>query len=105
VSSAADDGDIHHSVIVLATRPGRTAVVMAGMGYGLIVYIVMYWVLLRNVFSLWASQGVSSFLSANPEWAWIAGHLAFGMVLGAIVAYRPLWLTPRTRSTVRPAAG
>jgi hypothetical protein len=44
----------------------------------------------------------ASFLSANPEWSWIAAHLMFGVVLGALVAFGPL----RTlyTQTARPAA-
>jgi uncharacterized membrane protein HdeD (DUF308 family) len=56
------------------------------MVYGVIVYVAMYWVLLRGVLSATSA----SFLSANPEWSWIAGHLMFGVVLGALAAYGPL---------------
>jgi uncharacterized membrane protein HdeD (DUF308 family) len=56
------------------------------MVYGVIVYVAMYWVLLRGVFS----STSASFLSANPEWSWIAAHLMFGIVLGALAAYGPL---------------
>jgi hypothetical protein len=59
--------------------------VIGGMVYGLLVYGAMYWVLLRG---LLASTS-ASFLSANPEWSWIAAHLMFGVVLGALVAYGP----------------
>jgi hypothetical protein len=41
------------------------------------------------VFTLWAAPGVQSFLSSNPEWAWIASHLMFGIVLGGLLAYGP----------------
>jgi len=60
--------------------------VIGGMVYGLIVYGAMYWVLLRG---LLASTS-TSFLSANPEWSWVAAHLMFGVALGALVAYGPL---------------
>ena len=60
--------------------------VIGGMVYGLLVYGAMYWVLLRG---LLASTS-ASFLSANPEWSWIAAHLMFGALLGALVAYGPL---------------
>jgi hypothetical protein len=55
-------------------------------------------VLLRGVLS----STSASFLSANPEWAWIVGHLMFGVVLGALAAYGPL----RTLygQTARPVA-
>jgi hypothetical protein len=42
--------------------------------------------LLRGVLS----STSASFLSANPEWSWIAAHLMFGVVLGALAAYGPL---------------
>ncbi len=64
---------------------GPTAII-GGMVYGVIVYVAMYWVLLRGVLS----STSASFLSANPEWSWIAGHLMFGVVLGALAAYGPL---------------
>jgi len=62
------------------------AAVVGGMVYGVIVYGAMYWVLLRGVLS----STSASFLSANPEWSWIAAHLMFGVVLGALAAYGPL---------------
>ncbi|HKF17766.1 MAG TPA: hypothetical protein VKF14_11325 [Candidatus Dormibacteraeota bacterium] len=60
--------------------------VIGGVVWGAIAYVVMYRVLLRV---LLASTS-ASFLSANPEWSWIAGHLMYGVVLGALVAYGPL---------------
>lgn len=72
--------------------------VVGGMVYGLIVYAAMYWVLLRGVLS----SNSASYLSANPEWAGVAAHLMFGVVLGALAAYGPL----RTLygQTARPTA-
>jgi hypothetical protein len=72
--------------IARAIRLHGPAAVVGGMVYGVIVYLGMYWVLLRGVLS--ATSG--SFLSANPEWSWIAAHLMFGVVLGALAAYGPL---------------
>ncbi len=72
--------------IARAIRLHGPAAVVGGMVYGLIVYAAMYWVLLRGVLS----STSASFLSANPEWSWIAGHLMFGVVLGALAAYGPL---------------
>ncbi len=60
--------------------------VMGGMVWGVVAYVGMYWVVLR----LLLASTSASFLSANPEWSWIAGHLMFGVVLGALVAYGPL---------------
>jgi hypothetical protein len=69
-----------------ALRLESYAAVVGGMVYGVIVYGAMYWVLLRGVLSLTSA----SFLSANPEWSWVAAHLMFGVVLGALAAYGPL---------------
>jgi hypothetical protein len=63
-----------------------SAAVLGGMVYGVLVYAAMYWVVLRGVLS----STSASFLSANPEWSWIAAHLMFGVVLGALAAYGPL---------------
>jgi len=75
--------------VVRAARPSPAFTAIGGVVYGLVVYAVMYWVLLRHVFTLWAAPGVQSFLSSNPEWAWVAGHLIFGIVLGGLVTYGP----------------
>jgi len=64
---------------------GRGALV-AGMMYGIAVYAGMYWILLRGLLA-----GTSqAFLTSNPEWSWIVGHLMFGVILGGLVAYGPL---------------
>ena len=76
---------------------GATSVI-GGMVYGLIVYGVMYWVLLRG---LLASTS-ASFLSANPEWSWVAAHLMFGVLLGALIAYGPLRDQHRAVMSARP---
>src|SRR5258708_33429388 len=72
--------------IARALRLQGPVAVVGGMVYGVIVYVAMYWVLLRGVLS----STSASFLSANPEWSWIAAHLMFGVVLGALAAYGPL---------------
>jgi hypothetical protein len=72
--------------IARAIRLHGPAAVIGGMVYGLIVYVGMYWVVLRGILS----STSSSFLSANPEWSWIAAHLMYGVVLGALAAYGPL---------------
>jgi uncharacterized membrane protein YagU involved in acid resistance len=72
--------------IARALRLQSNAAVVGGMVYGVIVYGAMYWVLLRGVLS----STSASFLSANPEWSWVAAHLMFGLVLGALAAYGPL---------------
>ena len=72
--------------IARAVRLQGLPLVVAGMIYGLIVYAAMYWVVLRGLLS----STSASFLSSNPEWSWIAGHLMFGVVLGGLVAYGPL---------------
>ena len=84
--------------IARALRVHGPLAVVGGMAYGVIAYVAMYWVLLRGVLS----STSASFLSANPEWSWVAGHLMFGVVLGALAAYGPL----RTLygQTARPTA-
>jgi hypothetical protein len=72
--------------IARAIRLHGIPALAGGMVYGVIVYAAMYWVLLRGVLS----STSASFLSANPEWSWIAAHLMFGVVLGALAAYGPL---------------
>jgi hypothetical protein len=72
--------------VVTALRLRGFITVIAGMMYGLLVYGVMYWPVLRGV--LGGTSG--SFLSANPEWSWVVGHLMYGVVLGALLAYGPL---------------
>lgn len=72
--------------IARAAHLRGVAAVIAGMMWGLIVYGAMYWVLLRGVLA----STSASFLSANPEWSWIAAHLMYGVVLGAVLAYGPL---------------
>jgi len=72
--------------------------VIGGMVYGLIVYGAMYWVLLRGLLA--STSG--SFLSANPEWSWVAAHLMLGVVLGALVAYGPLRDPHLEVATARP---
>ncbi|HKW71206.1 MAG TPA: hypothetical protein VJQ08_00080 [Candidatus Dormibacteraeota bacterium] len=73
-------------VIARAIRLNGPLAVAGGMVYGVIVYIGMYSIVLRGLLS--STSG--SFLSANPEWSWIAAHLMFGVVLGALAAYGPL---------------
>ena len=79
--------------IVAALKLRGGILVIAGMVYGVVVYLVMYVVVLRGLLS--GTSG--SFLSANPEWSWIVAHLMYGVVLGALLAYGPL----RERSLTR----
>ena len=62
------------------------AAVVGGMIYGLLLYAVMYWVVLRGLLS----QRGHSFLNANPEWSWVVAHLMFGVALGLLFVYGPL---------------
>ena len=84
--------------IARAIRLQGLVAVVGSMVYGVIVYAAMYWVLPRGVLS----STSASFLSANPDWSWVAAHLMFGVVLGALAAYGPL----RTlySQTARPTA-
>jgi hypothetical protein len=72
--------------IALALRLHGGLLVIGGMVWGLIVYAVMFWLILRGLLT----GTNASFLSSNPEWAWVVGHLMFGAILGALVAYGPL---------------
>jgi len=87
-------GHMMNSVILSLVFLGVTVVlnlrglasVIVGMIYGVVVYEIIYWVLLRGLLS--GTSG--SFVSANPEWSRIIGHLMFGAVLGFLFAYGPL---------------
>lgn len=71
--------------IVAALKLRGIALVIAGMMYGIVVYLVMYYPILRGLLS----SNSGSFLSSNPEWSWVLAHLMYGMVLGALLAYGP----------------
>lgn len=72
--------------IARALKLNAATAIAGGMVWGIAVYVVMYWVVLRGLLS-----GTSaSFLSANPEWSWVAAHLMYGIVLGALAAYGPV---------------
>jgi hypothetical protein len=85
-------------LIARAVHLRGVSAVIGGMVYGVAVYAGMYWVLLRGLLA----GTSSSFLSANPEWSWVAAHLMFGVVLGALVAYGPL-RDPNLETAARPA--
>ncbi len=72
--------------IAVALKLRGISAVIVGMIYGVVVYAVMYWVVLRNLLA--GTSG--SFLTANPEWSWVVAHLMFGGVLGLLFAYGPL---------------
>jgi hypothetical protein len=86
--------------IARALRLHGPAAVVGGMVYGVIVYVGMYWVLLRGVLS----STSASFLSANPEWSWVVAHLMFGAALGALAAYGPLRTLSGQAARPAPAA-
>jgi len=75
-------GILFVAIVRWARVTGTAALAGAGMVYGLAVYAAMYWVILRGL--LGSASG--SFLSANPESSWIAGHAMFGVALGLLVA-------------------
>jgi len=79
--------------IVEALRLRGAVLVIAGMVYGIVVYLVMYDLVLRGLLS--ATSG--SFLGANPEWSWVLGHLMYGLVLGLLLAFGPLRPRPEAR--------
>jgi hypothetical protein len=78
-------GLVFLGIVVILNLRGP-AIVLAGTVYGIVAYEVIYWVLLRGLLS--GTSG--SFLSADPEWSRIIGHLMFGAVLGLLFAYGPL---------------
>lgn len=61
------------------------ALVVAGVVYGIVVYLVMYYPILRGVLA--ANSG--SFLRSNPEWSWVIAHIMYGMILGLLLTYGP----------------
>ena len=72
--------------VVLILNVRGWAIVLVGAVYGIVAYEIIYWSLLRGLLS--GTSG--SFLSADPQWAVIIGHLMFGAVLGLLFAYGPL---------------
>jgi uncharacterized membrane protein YagU involved in acid resistance len=67
--------------IVAVLKVRGNALVVAGMAYGFVVYLLMVGVVLRGLLS--ATSG--SFLSANPGWSWVIGHLMYGLALGLLL--------------------
>jgi uncharacterized membrane protein YagU involved in acid resistance len=67
--------------IVAALKLRGNTLIVAGMAYGLVVYLLMVDVVLRGLLS--ATSG--SFLRANPEWSWVIGHLMYGLALGLLL--------------------
>ena len=66
----------------LLARAGRSTIVAAGVAFGLMVWAVMV---------LGVAGGLQSsdlFVDSVSQWAWVAGHMMFGPVLGAAVALR-----------------
>ncbi|MGH9299744.1 MAG: hypothetical protein ACRDZT_07480 [Acidimicrobiales bacterium] len=87
-----------------ATKMGPMMLVVAGTVWGLVVYGILYYLLLPDVFSLWASAGVQSFVSTVPTWTWVVAHLLFGMTLGGALAYGPFRLRTGQPHGARPQA-
>jgi uncharacterized membrane protein YagU involved in acid resistance len=73
-------GLVFFAIVAVLKVRGNTLVV-AGMAYGLVVYLLMVDVVLRGLLS--ATSG--SFLRANPEWSWVIGHLMYGLALGLLL--------------------
>lgn len=61
------------------------ALVLAGMMYGIVVYLVMYYPILRGLLA----SNSGSFLSSNPEWSWVLAHIMYGTILGLLLALGP----------------
>lgn len=60
---------------VLAYGLGRGATVAAGLGWGLVVWLVMYYVVLPLA-------GLGAVVAATPAFMAILAHLVFGLALG-----------------------
>lgn len=71
--------------IVAALKLRGAALVVAGMMYGIAVYLVMYYPILRGLLA----SNSGSFLSSNPEWSWVFAHIMYGMILGLLLAFGP----------------
>ncbi len=70
---------------VAALRLRGALLVVAGLTYGVVVYLVMYYPILRGILA--STSG--SFLTSNPEWSWVLAHVMYGMILGLLLAYGP----------------
>src|SRR5260370_26434965 len=81
--------------IARAIRLHGPAAVVGGMVYGVLAHVATFWGLLRGVLS----STSASFLSPHPEWLWVAAHLLFVVVLGALAPYCPV--PPRLGETAR----
>jgi len=72
--------------VATALRLRQLALVAAGVIYGVVVYLVMYYPILRGLLA----SNSGSFLTSNPEWSWVLAHLMYGAILGFLLAYGPL---------------
>ncbi len=78
-----------------ALRLRGIVLVVAGMIYGIVVYLLMYYPVLRGILS--STSG--SFLTSNPEWSWVLAHVMYGMILGLLLAvgpFRAAWAGERS---------
>jgi hypothetical protein len=66
----------------LLARAGRSTLVLAGAAFGVMVWVVMVLVVAGGL------QSSDLFADSVPQWAWVAGHMMFGAILGAAVAIR-----------------
>jgi len=82
--------------IAAALKLRGITLVIAGMMYGIVVYLIMYYPILRGL--LTSNSG--SFLSSNPEWSWVVAHIMYGMILGLLLAFGPFrapWVEQASR--------
>ncbi len=79
-------GILFAALAITVVRLRGVLLVAAGMMYGLAVYAVLYYPVLRGLLA--STSG--SFLSSNPEWSWVLAHLMYGVMLGGLLAYGPL---------------
>ena len=65
---------------LLLSRASVVTTLMAGAVYGLVVWAVMVPGVAHAI------QGSDLFVDSVPQWAWIAGHLMFGLITGMAVS-------------------
>jgi len=87
---------------LLVAKLAPAAKIVAGMMFGIAVYVISFYAILRGVLS----ANAESFLTANPTWSWFVAHLMFGVALGGLLAYGPLALSSaHSNHEALPAAG
>ncbi len=63
---------------VAGARPGCLTALAFGVGYGLLLEVVLLNLLVNQI------QDVNTVYTATPEWSWWAAHALYGAVLGLL---------------------